>query len=59
LLKRNTTDFCPVLVVKLYFKRMGFRFGSEVGDSSYLHCVIRKTAGSRYGDGRQAASHAT
>jgi hypothetical protein len=48
-----------VLEVKLYFKRMGFRFRTEAGDSSYLRCVIRKTAGSRYGDDRQAASHAT
>ena len=59
LLKKNGTDFCPVLIVKLYYKRMGFSFGREAGDSSYLHCVIRRAAGRRYGDGKQAASQAT
>jgi hypothetical protein len=46
LLKRNGTDFCPVLIVKLYYKRMGFK-------------LIRRVAGRRYGDSRQAASQAT
>ncbi len=59
LLKRNGSDLCPVRIVKIYFKRLGFKFGSQGGDTSYLHCVIRKRAGSRYADGRQAASQAT
>jgi hypothetical protein len=59
LLKKNGTDFCPVLIVKLYFKRMGFSFGMAAGDDSFLHCVIRRAAGRRYGDGKQAASQAT
>jgi hypothetical protein len=48
-----------VLVVKHYFKRMSFRFGLAAGDNSYLHCVIRRAAGRRYGHSRQAASQAT
>jgi hypothetical protein len=59
LLKKNGTDFCPVLIVKLYYKRMGFKFRTAAGDNSYLHCMIRRAAGRMYGDGRQAASQAT
>ncbi len=54
LLKRNGSNLCPVKIVKIYFK-----IGSQEGDTSYLHCVIRKRAGSRYADSRQAASQAT
>ncbi len=59
LLKQNGTHFSPVLIVKLYYKRMGFKFGTAASNNSYLHCVIRRVAGRRYGDGRQAASQAT
>jgi hypothetical protein len=59
LLKRNSSDLCPVKIVKIYFKRLGFKFGIQDGDTSYLHCVVRKKAGSSYGDARQAASQAT
>ncbi len=38
---------------------MGFNFRTAAGDNSYLHCVIRRAAGRRYGDGRQAAIQAT
>jgi hypothetical protein len=38
---------------------MGFKFETAAGDNWYLHCVIRRAAGRRYGDGRQAASQAT
>jgi hypothetical protein len=57
ILTRNGTDFCAVRILKLYFKRFGFRFGQQAGDKSYLHCMIRRTAGGRYGDGRVAASN--
>jgi len=47
-----------VLVVKLYYKRMSFRFGLVARDNSHLHCVIRRAAGRRYGHCRQVTSQA-
>ncbi len=56
LLKENDSGFCPVKILRLYFKRLGFNFGKEAADKSYLHCRVRKEGGWRRGDGRVAAS---
>ncbi len=43
-------------ILRLYFKRLGFNFGKEAADKSYLHCRVRKEGGWRRGDGRVAAN---
>ncbi len=56
LLKENGTDFCPVRLIKLYYKRFGWQFGAASRDEAYLFCMMRKSGGLRYGDGKHVAS---
>jgi hypothetical protein len=55
-LAANGTELCPVRLTALYFGRFGLQFGSEKGDSTYLHFRIRKTQGQWQADGRVPAS---
>jgi hypothetical protein len=55
-LAANGTDFCPVQLVKLYYKRFGLRFGVAHGDTTALNCVLRRSAGRVYADRQQVAS---
>jgi hypothetical protein len=41
----NRSPTCPVRAIKLYFQRLGFRFGADGGDKRHLHCRIRKFQG--------------
>jgi hypothetical protein len=51
----NGGPFCPVKIVRLYFQRLGLRFGTIQGDHTYLHCRIRKSGGRWFPD-KSAAS---
>ena len=41
----NGSDFCPVWIVKTYFRRAGFYFSNEQTDHSKVNCRIRKSGG--------------
>jgi len=56
MLKANDGDFCPVKVLKLYGRRLNLSFGRAQGETTHLHCKIRKLAGRWYADRNGPAS---
>jgi hypothetical protein len=51
----NRSPTCPVRPIKLYFQRLGFRFGADGGDKRHLHCRIRKFQGRWFADTHAAS----
>jgi hypothetical protein len=51
----NGSATCPVRVLRLYYQRLGFRFGAAGGDTRYLHCRIRKFGGQWFADSHAAS----
>jgi len=37
------TNYCPVKITKLFFSRVGLRFGAEAQDDSFVNCRFRRT----------------
>ncbi len=56
MLAANGTDFCPVQLIKLYYRQFGLRFGIAHGDNRALNCVFRRSVGRIYTDRRQVSS---
>ena len=44
-LTKTDTPFCPVALVKAFFRRFGLRFGEAAGDQSFVNFQIRRERG--------------
>ncbi len=56
MLAANGTEFCPVKVTEMYFRRLGLKFHGEGPDSRYVFCKIRKVGQTRQPTGTKPAS---
>jgi hypothetical protein len=56
ILKANGSEICPVRIVKLYFNRFRLQFGQAAGDTTPLHCMMRRNGGSHYAQKRVASA---